>query len=272
MRGVSRHDLHTLLQCVEEPVGERGCTPTNPAAVHATGSSESLITWQRHCLGDQRPPLSRNPTVMMEENAMEEASGNINRSGCPELPAQAPCTTHSVVGTNGGEGDALHVTQFIRRHDHGDALRIAASVLYATVGVIETQTGRNNKTVLIRTIAGAVTPSTKPSLSIGSVPGPPLNPAEARQSSQRLVDEVTVHCDILGRPMQTYSGETMAHEARVRSHLARMEHSPARVPDRRVRPRTGARIQSMGSQSEGTFPQSTEATSSAPPQPRGKRL
>ena len=45
--------------------------------------------------------------------------------------------------------------------------------------------------------------------------------------------------DILERLMQAYSGETMAHEERVRSHLARMEHSPAHVPDRRVRPRTG---------------------------------
>ena len=54
-------------------------------------------------------------------------------------------------------------------------------------------------------------------------------PAEARRNSQRLVDEVTVHCDILGRLTQTYSGETMAHEAKVRSYLARMQHSPTHI-------------------------------------------
>ena len=51
------------------------------------------------------------------------------------------------------------------------------------------------------------------------------------------MDEVTVHCDILGRLSQAYSGETMAHEARVRAHLSRMEHSPYHLP-RRVRQRT----------------------------------
>ena len=70
-------------------------------------------------------------------------------------------------------------------------------------------------------------------------PYPPLNPAEACRSSQRLVDEVTVHCDILEMLMQTSSGETMAHEARVRSHLARMQHSHSYThrPDGRVRRR-----------------------------------
>ena len=52
-----------------------------------------------------------------------------------------------MVGSNGGEGEALHGAQFIRRHGPGDALRITASVLYATVGVIETQAGRNNAVI-----------------------------------------------------------------------------------------------------------------------------
>ena len=56
---------------------------------------------------------------------------------------------------------------------------------------------------------------------------PPLNPAEAQQRSQRMLDEITCHCDILGCLMQEYSGETMAHDARVRAHMARMEHSPS---------------------------------------------
>ena len=64
-----------------------------------------------------------------------------------------------------------------------------------------------------------------------------LNPGEARRCSQRLVDEVAVHCDILGRLAQAFGGETMAHEARVSAHLSRMEHSPYNLP-RRVRQRT----------------------------------
>ena len=56
--------------------------------------------------------------------------------------------------TNGEE--AWHVTQFIRRHGPGEGLRIASSVLYATIGVIETQMGRNDETTLVRAIAGEI--------------------------------------------------------------------------------------------------------------------
>ena len=59
-----------------------------------------------------------------------------------------------------------------------------------------------------------------------SVPYPPLNPAEALRRSQMVVDEITCHCDILAKIMQDFRGETMAHEARVRAHMERMEHSP----------------------------------------------
>ena len=38
----------------------------------------------------------------------------------------------------------------------GDAFRIASSVLFATVGVVEAQTRRTNETRLIRAIAGEV--------------------------------------------------------------------------------------------------------------------
>ena len=67
-------------------------------------------------------------------------------------------------------------------------------------------------------------------------PYPPLNPGEATRASQRLVDEITIHCDILGRLMQSFSGEAMAHDDRIRAHLSRMESSPIR----RVRQRTDA--------------------------------
>ena len=52
----------------------------------------------------------------------------------------------------GGE-DELHIVNFMRRHGPGDALRIASSVLFATVGVIEIQHHRANETALVRTIA-----------------------------------------------------------------------------------------------------------------------
>ena len=58
-------------------------------------------------------------------------------------------------GSTGGE-EAWHVTQFVRRHGPGDGLRIASSVLYATIGVIETQMGSNNETILVRAIAGEI--------------------------------------------------------------------------------------------------------------------
>ena len=53
-------------------------------------------------------------------------------------------------------------------------------------------------------------------------------PTPPKLSNQRMVDEITCHCDILGRLMQEFSGETMAHDARVRAHMASMEHSPFR--------------------------------------------
>ena len=57
-------------------------------------------------------------------------------------------------------------------------------------------------------------------------PYPPVHLGEAMQKSQTLVDEATRHCDILGRLLQNYTGENMANEARARTHMARMEHSP----------------------------------------------
>ena len=65
-------------------------------------------------------------------------------------------------------------------------------------------------------------------LLYGRVPYPPLSPAPALQRSQMVVDEIMCRCDILARIMQEYSGETVAHEARVRAHIQRMEHSPTR--------------------------------------------
>ena len=55
---------------------------------------------------------------------------------------------------------------------------------------------------------------------------PALSPAEALRRSQTPVDEITCHFGILGRLMQEFSEETMAHEARLRTHMARMAHSP----------------------------------------------
>ena len=93
----------------------------------------------------------------------------------------------------------------------------------------EFQVAMNGGAILQRTLGQAMLyarglpPPNHPCLAD---PYPPLNPGKARRSSQKLLDEVTVHCDILGRLLQAYSGETMAHKDRVRSHLTRMEHSP----------------------------------------------
>ena len=89
-------------------------------------------------------------------------------------------------------------------------------------------------------------------------PYPPLNPREATRASQRLVDEITIHCDILGRLMQSFSGEAIAHDGRVRAHLARMESSPIR----RVRQRTEVGPGNVTVTSRGG---TTSSTAMAPP-------
>ena len=67
--------------------------------------------------------------------------------------------------------------------------------------------------------ARGMAPPTHPS---PTTPYPPLSPMEAMRRSQSLVDEVTTHCDMLACIMQEYSGKTMAHEARVQSHVPRL--------------------------------------------------
>ena len=82
-------------------------------------------------LEDWRPPLTRNTVGPREEFAGGEEPGKILGSD-HHGPANA---SHPIVTSQGGDEEALHVAQFIRRHGPGDALRMA-SVLYATVGVI----------------------------------------------------------------------------------------------------------------------------------------
>ena len=69
----------------------------------------------------------------------------------------ASSTTREAGHSDWYNRDTRHVVHFIRRHDHGDALHISSSVLYATVGLVETQSGRTDETViLIRAIAGEI--------------------------------------------------------------------------------------------------------------------
>ena len=85
-----------------------------------------------------------------------------------------------------------------------------------------------------------------------TVPYPPLSSAEAMRGSQMVVDEITCHCDIIARIMQEYNGETMAHEARVRAQIQRMEHSPIRrVRARRQRERSSCSRQRPGEEQRG---------------------
>ena len=124
-------------------------------AVHSDESGEDAILFAEEqletlqALLEAATPLTRNvggprevPATMPEE---EEAPG-ADQYGSMNV-------SRPTGDSDGGHQEALHVAQFIRRHRPGDALRIAASVLFATVGVIETQTGRNDETQLIRTIA-----------------------------------------------------------------------------------------------------------------------
>ena len=156
---------------------------------HAQCSVDNLITLAEEELetlqalleaagteGDQRPPIARTLTSVPlnsggavqdappgeDDHAhptAEQRRGDHREEDGREKPAPDQGTVQTTeedadTGTYGG--DTRHVIQFIRRHDHGDALRMASSVLFATIGVVETQTGRSNETMLIRAIAGEV--------------------------------------------------------------------------------------------------------------------
>ena len=106
--------------------------------------------------GEDRQPLRR----ALPQNSTSTEGGNAENiaQGHPTTPCSPHRHPHGSMTTNGSAGgeEAWHVTQFIRRYGLGDGLRIASSVLYATIGVIETQMGRNNETILVRAIAGEI--------------------------------------------------------------------------------------------------------------------
>ena len=58
-----------------------------------------------------------------------------------------------------------------------------------------------------------------------------LKAGEARERG-RHVEEISKHCNVLGRSLQNLSGESRQDENRARRHLARIEHWPVR----RIRP------------------------------------
>ena len=105
----------------------------------------------KHCW---KQTLSRNPTVMTEENAMEEAPRNINRSGCPGLPAQALRTQ---LWEPTGEKETLYM--WLNSYD--DMTMEMRYVLQPVSsmprwGSSKHTWGGNHETVLIRTIAAEI--------------------------------------------------------------------------------------------------------------------
>ena len=105
--------------------------------------------------GDKNSSLQydSHSTDLLGLDGEEQPTGSDGSGEDKGQPSGGRTTTST---SQGGDEEALRVAQFIRRHGPGDALRIAASVLYATVGVIETQTGRSDETKLIRTIAAEI--------------------------------------------------------------------------------------------------------------------
>ena len=111
-------------------------------------------------LREDKPPLPRsqipNASNQAEEHSKvgEEAAG----TGLGNNDTVAAHRTANQEDPPGalGEDDARHVVHFIRHHGPGEGLRIASSVLCATIGVIETEGGRTAETFLIRTIAGEI--------------------------------------------------------------------------------------------------------------------
>ena len=107
-----------------------------------------------------RPPLPRsrahsNATPGEIDHAAEPSTINGREAIAMSSPSLNVDRQDRVTGAGENE-DARHVVQFMRRHEPGESLRIASSVLYATVGVIETQGGRTNETSLVRAIAGEI--------------------------------------------------------------------------------------------------------------------
>ena len=173
-----RQDLLTLLQYVEEDLGgdvdestqEGECKASHVVkeavlreilqhtlAVHASGSSESRVSLAEDELETLQALLeAAEPTKNQGRNSQtpttqyDEGQVHLQQRGTPGEAMQLGENT-----TARHEGAAMPVVQFIRRQRHGDALRIAASV-FATVGVVETQAGTSNESVLIRAIAGEV--------------------------------------------------------------------------------------------------------------------
>ena len=107
-----------------------------------------------------KPPLLRsrvhtNTTPVESDHAEEPSTSNGREAAAMSSPSLTVDRQDRVTGAGANE-DTRHVVQFMRRHGPGESLRIASSVLYATVGVIAAQGGRTNKTSLVRAIAGEI--------------------------------------------------------------------------------------------------------------------
>ena len=94
-----------------------------------------------------KPPLLRsrvhtNTTPVESDHAEEPSTSNGREATAMSSPSLTVDRQDRVTGAGENE-DTRHVVQFMRRHGPGESLRIASSedssVLYATVGVIETQ-------------------------------------------------------------------------------------------------------------------------------------
>ena len=141
MRGVTRQDLPSLLQYMEEDMGgdvddstqEGDCRANGQGfehtlSVHASGSSESLIS-------SAEEELETLQYKHFWRRTSPRGTRLRGRTG------KHSCIRRSNLEKQRILGKTLRARKFIRRHDHGDALRIAASALFASVGVVETQGG-----------------------------------------------------------------------------------------------------------------------------------
>ena len=190
-RGVPKRDLRVLLQYVEEDMGGEIAESTQEGEEVACTLVKEAVLRQilQHTLtlhtkdGDDQVLLLAEEQLetlqaLLDEGELREDKPALPRSQIPNASNQAE--KHSKVGEEAagtglgnndtlvahrtanqddppgalGEDDARHVVHFI--HGPGEGLRIASSVLCATIGVIETEGGRTAETFLIRTIAGEI--------------------------------------------------------------------------------------------------------------------
>ena len=139
-------------------VGDAGRNAGEVACTASTVAKQILL----HVLAREQH-AGRGHRVRLQEAEIEmlDMLGDIRPSNSEDTVPEFPplprhSSRHEDTPQTTGEVDMdfgqQHIRHFIRHHTPGDGLRVVASVLFATVGVIESKTGVNAETLLIKAV------------------------------------------------------------------------------------------------------------------------